>query len=233
AADEIVTVGLALIGQGEADGGGSLPGPAFALRGIEPPAAAVVFRRLAPRGHLLPAFLELGGCAEARVGSSSLDQRLGMDAVMIATLGLEVRTERPADSRPLIPGQAEPLHAVEDRRQRLVGGAGRVGVLDPEHEDAALLAGERVVVEGGASAADVKIAGGTRGEAHANRSIQRARSSSRGAWIQGDTGRRPCPAEPRRAPRAPPRACDTILERGNISRARCGPFRSVAALDER
>ena len=50
----------------------------------------------------------------------------------------------------------------------LLGGARAVGVLDPQDEDAAVVAGEGPVEERGPGAADVKVAGGARGKADAN-----------------------------------------------------------------
>ena len=43
-----------------------------------------------------------------------------------------------------------------------------VGVLDPEDEDAAVMAGEEPVEERGAGAADVEVPGGAGRKAHAN-----------------------------------------------------------------
>ena len=84
-----------------------------------------------------------------------------------AALGLAVRTVRPADVRPLVPVEPEPLERVEDVADVLLGGAVAVGVLDAEDERSAVMAREEPVEERGAGAADVEIAGGRRSEADA------------------------------------------------------------------
>ena len=64
-----------------------------------------------------------------------------------------------------VPIEAEPAHAVEDRLDRRLGGAGAVGVLDAEQELATVMAGEEPVEQGGARAADMEEAGRRRREA--------------------------------------------------------------------
>ena len=58
-----------------------------------------------------------------------------------------------------VPVEAEPAHAVEDRVDRRLGGAGLVGILDPQQEAAAMVAGVEPVEQGGAGAADMEEAG--------------------------------------------------------------------------
>ena len=78
----------------------------------------------------------------------------------------------------VVPLDAEPGEVVEDAAGGFVGGAGLVGVFDADHEAAALAGlaaaglvlefgalGEGPAEEGGASAADVEVAGGGGGEA--------------------------------------------------------------------
>ena len=65
----------------------------------------------------------------------------------------------------LVPVQAEPLHALEDRLRHLIAGAVAVGILDTEHEHPALLADVEPVEERGAGASDVEVAGGAGCEA--------------------------------------------------------------------
>ena len=61
----------------------------------------------------------------------------------------------------------EPLEALEDGGDRCVGRALAVGVLDPQDEGAAVMAGVEEVEERGAGAADVEVAARARGEAGA------------------------------------------------------------------
>ena len=70
---------------------------------------------------------------------------VGRGPVPIRPLRLKVGAVRTAHSRPLVPVDAEPLEAVEDRLEGLVNVTGHVGVVDPEDELAALLAGEEPV----------------------------------------------------------------------------------------
>jgi hypothetical protein len=54
---------------------------------------------------------------------------------------------------------------VEDRLDRRLGRAGLVGILDPQQELAAVVAGEQPVEQRGARAADMQVARSARGEA--------------------------------------------------------------------
>src|SRR5690242_18312303 len=74
---------------------------------------------------------------------------------------------RAADVRTLVPIEPEPAQAVDDSLHHLPRRALRVGVLDAQHEDAAVAPREEPVEEGRAGAADVKVAGGRGGEADA------------------------------------------------------------------
>ena len=87
---------------------------------------------------------------------------------------------RPADLGALVPVEAEPAEAVQDRLQRLGHVALLVGVVDAQDELAAVLAGEQPVEQGRADAADVQIAGRAGGETRADH-WQRFRSE------EGDT----------------------------------------------
>ena len=91
--------------------------------------------------------------------------------VDVVALGLVVRAVRPAFFRPLIPVEAEPVHAVEDRLAGCLGVAGGIGVLDAEDERAFVLTGEEPVEKGGAGAADVEVAGGGGGETGADHKL--------------------------------------------------------------
>src|SRR5581483_8750702 len=105
--------------------------------------------------------------AVAVVRAPLRDELLRERAIAIETLRLKVRRVRPADLRPLVPVEAEPAHAVQNALDHLVGRALDVGVLDAQDEHAAVPPREEPVEERGARAADVKVAGGRRGESNA------------------------------------------------------------------
>ena len=64
-----------------------------------------------------------------------------------------------------VPGDAEPVEAVEDRLDRLLGGALAVGILDPQQHLAAAAARVEPIEQRRPRAADVEEAGGRGGEA--------------------------------------------------------------------
>src|SRR5690606_28675703 len=87
-------------------------------------------------------------------------QLLGHFAVALEPLHLVVG--------PLVPGDAEPLHALEDRLARELGRPLEVRVLDAQDEGAVVAARIRPAEERSARTADVQIAGGTGSEAGAD-----------------------------------------------------------------
>src|SRR5439155_18114225 len=134
--------------------------PALFIR--ERPAPAVVARSLpAGQGRSSP-FLQLLRRAVAGVGVAIGSEAADGLVVDRQSLGLAVGPERPTDLRALVPVEAEPAQRVDDDADGLVRGALAVGVLDPEDEDAAMVPGEKPVVEGGPGVADVQVAGGGR-----------------------------------------------------------------------
>ena len=92
--------------------------------------------------------------------------------ITLAALRLKVRAVRPAEPcrrrRAFVPVDAEPVEAVENRLQRLGDVALGVGVVDPQDELPAVLAGEQPVEQRRANAADVQITGRAGSEAGAN-----------------------------------------------------------------
>ena len=91
---------------------------------------------------------------------SAGDQALGRGAIPIEPLGLEVRPEGAADSGPFVPVEAKPPHPLENPFDHLGRGALHVGILDAEHEDAAVPAREQPVEQRRAGAADMQVPGG-------------------------------------------------------------------------
>jgi hypothetical protein len=101
--------------------------------------------------------LDLGLAGIAAVGGAGVEHGAG-------GLGVPFVARRLAH-RLAVPAEAEPSQAVEDRLRRLRRRAGAVGVLDPEQEAAAEVAGMQPVEERGPRTADVEKAGGRRREA--------------------------------------------------------------------
>src|SRR5262249_5752160 len=112
-------------------------------------------------------------------GIQELVRRLGIEVI---ALRLKVGAERAADFGALVPGDAEPAEAVEDGLQGLGTVALGVGVVDAQAEGAPLRRGQQPVKQRGADPADVQIAGGTGGEAGADR---HARGGPGGRGCQG------------------------------------------------
>ena len=118
-------------------------------------------------GGLAPR-LDLVGGAVAVVGELALAQPREDVGVDVRALRLAVRAERATLERALVPVEAEPLHDLDQALVGLLGVAGGVGVLDAEDERAAVVAGERPVVEGRPGQADVRAAGRGRGHPDAD-----------------------------------------------------------------
>src|SRR5262249_59237243 len=123
--------------------------------------------------------------AATAIRTASCQQPLGVRSIDLRPLRLPIAMMR----RALVPREPEPAHGVEDRVDVLLRRARPVGVLDAEDENAAVMARVEPVEERGSSAANVKMAGGTRSEAHADGlghrflfySERRERDAGRGA----------------------------------------------------
>ena len=99
---------------------------------------------------------------------------LGVD---VPPLALPVRSVRTADQRAFVPVQTQPLQRVDDRLVGLLGIPGRVGVLDPEDQAAAVVTGERPVEQCGAGQPDMRGAGRVTG-----RSAPERTGTCRAGW---------------------------------------------------
>ena len=132
------------------------------------PAATVVVRRPARRQRLLSPRFQLIVGAEARVGGASRHELLGPLAVGRDALALTVGAVGTATIRTLVPVEPEPLQVGEHAALALIARALDIGVLDAQHERAAMLAGEEPVEVRRARPADVEIAGRAGREAHAD-----------------------------------------------------------------
>src|SRR6185369_16142563 len=107
---------------------------------------------------LLPGTYILGG-RRIEVGVAALDQLTDPFAVAPAALVLA--------QRPLVPVELQPPQGVEDLLHVLRDRALAVGVLDPQHQGAAGVPGEKPVVKRRPGAADVQRPRRRRGEAKA------------------------------------------------------------------
>ena len=105
------------------------------------------------------ALVELLLRAVAVVGPTGLEQLLGDVGVDVEALGLPVGAVRSAHLGALVPVEAEPAHHLEEGVVGLLGVPRGVGVLDPEDEGAAVVAGERPVEQRRAGQPDVRGAG--------------------------------------------------------------------------
>ena len=140
------------------------------LVGGQRAAAAAVLRRQARGQRRLPLGLELLGRAEAVVRAAAPRPASLRDRrVAIEPLGLPVRAVRAADVGPFVPVEAQPSQVVEDAVLGFARRSLRVGVLDAQHERAAVAARQQPVEQRRARVADVQMSGRTRREADAHR----------------------------------------------------------------
>ncbi len=144
---------------------GLKPPRGVVVEGGEP---AAVEKRLAGGLSGLAFLVEFLRSGEVAIGVARRQQRGGGGLVAGRPLRLVVGSVRPAYARPLIPVDAEPLQAVENRLEGCVDVPFGVGVVDPEDELAAPLACEKPVEQRRADTADVKVAGGARRESGAD-----------------------------------------------------------------
>ena len=153
------------------DAGAHLVGRQGERRGELLAHRVVVGEGLAARLGLLAQRLELLGRVEGVVGPSGIDELEGVLEVDFAALALAVGGVGTAHADALVDFDAAPLERVEDVLLGARDEAVRIGILDAEQHHAAVVAGEEVVVECRADAADVQRAGGAGCEAHPNGSF--------------------------------------------------------------
>ena len=117
-------------------------------------------------GHFLALGIQLFGCVERHVGFSVVEQLSDVPAVDVAPLALAVGAVVAAEAYAFVELNAQPLEGFDDILLCARHKAGGVGVFDAENEVAAVLAGEKIVVEGGTHAADMQRPRGAGCEAH-------------------------------------------------------------------
>lgn len=103
--------------------------------------------------------------AKAAVGVAPLYKQLGVSAVEVPPLGLDVGPHGAAQVGTLVPVEAALAQGLVDDLGGALHKALLVGVLDAQDEFSPLVPGDKPGVQGGAQVADVHIAGGGGGEA--------------------------------------------------------------------
>ena len=169
AADQVVDHQRALAGHLQADDRpaalGLEAGPLGRRLGHE--AAAVDERPLLALGRL-PLGLEFLGRGVVVVGRPGRQEPLDRRPVALAPLRLVVGGIGAAHLRPLVPVDAQPPQAVQDRGQGLLDVPLLVRVVDAEDELAAVPPGEEPAKQRGPHAADVQVSRRTGGKTRAN-----------------------------------------------------------------
>ncbi|ABA50599.1 hypothetical protein BURPS1710b_2627 [Burkholderia pseudomallei 1710b] len=115
---------------------------------------AIVARLLARRALALAQRIEFFGRHVARVDEVFLEHLREHLAIAVHPLHLVVRA--------FVVVEPEPCHPFEDRIDRRLGRALEIRILDPQHERALHLAGERPRIERGSDVAEMDEAGGAR-----------------------------------------------------------------------
>ena len=109
----------------------------------------------------------LGFGAVVAIDVARGEQSVGGPAIALGPLRLEVGAERPADLGPFVPVDPDPAEAVEDLPDGILDVPLLVGVVDPQDELAAVMAGQQPVEQGRPHPADVQKAGRAGGESRA------------------------------------------------------------------
>src|SRR3990172_11895329 len=99
--------------------------------------------------------------AVAIVGVAAVQEALHGVRVQAQALRLYVRSVLTPHSRPLVPVQAQPAQAVENRLHGAGDGAHDVRILDAQYELASSVPGVQPVEQRGPDVADVWMSGGT------------------------------------------------------------------------
>ena len=114
---------------------------------------------------LLGGALAVGAVVAIDVARS--EQLVGCPPIAIGPLRLVIRSERPADFRPLVPVDPDPAKTVEDALDGIIDVAFLIGIVDPQDELAAMMPRQQPVEQSCPNPADVQEAGRTGGESGA------------------------------------------------------------------
>ena len=115
---------------------------------------------------LLAFGLQCFGLVESVVGPAVADELVGILAVHGLAVTLSVGTEGASKMDTFIKFDAQPVESLYDILFGTRHKAALIGILDTENHLSAVLAGEKVVVEGGTHTADVKRPRGGGGESY-------------------------------------------------------------------
>ena len=122
-------------------------------------------------GHLLTLGFQLLGSVEGDISLAGIQQLLDIFLIDFPALTLTIRAIVAAEADTLVKLDAEPLERLDDIILCAGHKAGGVGILDTEHEVAAVLTGKQIVVQRGANTANVKCARRAWCKAHPNSSF--------------------------------------------------------------
>ena len=115
--------------------------------------------------------LQFLGRVESDVGLIGIQQLLHIFLINVATLTLAIRTFVATEADTLVELDAQPFERLNDillgTRHKTVG----VGVLNTEHQIAAMLLGKQVIIQGGAHSANMQSPRRTRGKTYSNSSF--------------------------------------------------------------
>jgi len=113
----------------------------------------------------------LGAAAMLEPGNAEvtalLDESVGGLFIKVEALRLKIRAVVAADLGALVPVEPEPAESLQMSLDGTGGKSVEVSILDAEDEGAAGMPGKKPVEHGRAHIADLRLAGGTRGEADA------------------------------------------------------------------
>ncbi len=131
-------------------------------------AKTVIARRLTGGALCFAHFFQALRGAEAAEGVALVEQVLRVRPVHVLALGLAVGAVRATDIRAFRPGQAGPFQRFQNLLFIFARGARGIGIFDAQNELAAVFLGEEIVEERDIGRADMRLAGGGRGNTDAD-----------------------------------------------------------------
>ena len=90
-------------------------------------------------------------CAETFIGMPGFYKLVGRLNMLINKVGLKIWSFIPVDT--------QPVEAIDDAINRVLGGTLNIGVLDPQDKGCVMFFGKKPIVNSGSGTADMKIAG--------------------------------------------------------------------------
>ena len=105
--------------------------------------------------YLLTLLLQFLGRVEGDIGLAALQQHLHILLIDVAALALTIGAIVAAEADTLVELDAQPAEGLDDISLSLGNETGGVGILDAEHQVAAMLTGKQIVIQGSAHTADM------------------------------------------------------------------------------